>query len=78
MMDFPIQINAIRMGLSIIYYKGSEFLNYDAFLSLNVVLTSAKCEDNDEMQRLAAFHLRLHFLPKYPFRGFQHTKGYNR
>ena len=24
LMDFPIQINTIRMGLSIIYFKGSQ------------------------------------------------------
>ena len=23
LMDFPIQVNTIRMGLSIVYYKGS-------------------------------------------------------
>ena len=26
------------------------------------------------MQHYAAFHLGLHCLPKYPFRGFQYTK----
>ena len=29
----------------------------------------------DEMQHDAAFHLGLHCLPKYPFRGFQYTRG---
>ena len=27
------------------------------------------------MQHVAAFHLGLHCLPKYPFRSFQYTKG---
>ena len=27
------------------------------------------------MLHSAAFHLGLHFLSKYPFRGFQYTKG---
>ena len=30
--------------------------------------------DPDEMQYNAAFHLGLHCLPKYPFRGFRYTK----
>ena len=30
----------------------------------------------DEMQHDAAFHLGLHSLPKYSFRGFRNTKGY--
>ena len=34
LMNSPIQILAIRMGLSIILFKGSEFLNYDVFKSL--------------------------------------------
>ena len=51
------------------------FLNYDVFLSLKVVLMLANSEDTDEMQLYAAFHLGLHFIPKYPFRGFQKTKG---
>ena len=31
--------------------------------------------DPDEMWGYAAFHLALHCLPKYTFRGFQCTKG---
>ena len=50
LVDFPIHIVTISMGLPIVYFKGSE--NY------------------------AAFHLGLQCLPKYPFRGFQYTKGY--
>ena len=36
----------------------------------------ANSADPDEMQHYAAFHLGLHCLPKYPFGGFQYTKGY--
>ena len=32
-------------------------------------------EDPDEMQHYAAFHLGLHFLQKYSFRGFPEYKG---
>ena len=52
------------------------FLKYnDVFMFLNVVLTLANSTDPDEMQHYAAFHLGLHCLPKYPFRGFQYTNS---
>ena len=35
---------------------------------------SKKCVDPDEMPHYVAFHLDLHILPKYLFRGFQNTK----
>ena len=38
-------------------------------------LISANGADPDGMQLNAAFHLGLHSLPEYPFRGFQYTKG---
>ena len=65
------------MGLAIVYFMWSQvvFSKYDVFLSLNAVLILANSADPDEMQHLAAFHLGLHCLPKYPFRGFQYTKG---
>ena len=64
-MDFPILIDTISMGLPIVYFKGLqvEFLNYDAFLSLKVVLILANSADPDEMQHYAAFHLGPHCLP---------------
>ena len=39
------------------------------------VLILENSADHDEMQHYAAFHLGLHCLQKYSFRGFQHTKG---
>ena len=51
------------------------FLNYGVFLSLKIVLILPNSADPDEMQHDAAFHLGLHCLPKYLFRGFQSTKG---
>ena len=47
----------------------SEFPNYDAFLSLKIVLTSAKSVDPSDMPHHAAFHLGLHCFPKYPLKG---------
>ena len=46
------------------------------YLSLKVVLILANSADPDEMQHYTAFHLGLHCLPEYPFRGHQYTKGY--
>ena len=44
------------------------FLSEDRFLPKNSA-------DPDEMQHYAAFHLELHCLPMYPFRGkFQYYR----
>ena len=40
---------------------------------MKIVLILAKSADLYEMQHNVAFHLGLHCLPKYPFRGFQCT-----
>ena len=79
-MDFPIHIDTINIGLSIMYIKGLdlkgrifEIMMY--FYPSKVVIVLANSSDPDEMQHYAAFHLGLHCLPKYPFRGFQNTKG---
>ena len=40
-----------------------------------VVFISATSADPDEMPHNVAFHLGLHCLPKFSFRGFQYTKG---
>ena len=42
---------------------------------MKIVLILANSADPDEMQHDAAFHLGLHYLPKYPFSGFQYTQG---
>ena len=74
-MDFPIHIDAISMGLTIVHFKGSqgEFLSFDDFLSLQVVSILINSADPYEMQHCAAFHLGLHCLSKYLLRGFQYT-----
>ena len=80
LLDFPIHIDTISMGLSIAYFKGSlvDFLNYNVFLSLMIVLVLENSAGPGEMQHYAAFHQGLHCLPKYPFtcRGFPVYKGY--
>ena len=47
------------------------------FCPLRFVLILANSADHDEMQQYAAFHLGFHCLQKYPFSGFQYTKGLN-
>ena len=76
-MDFFIHIKAIRMGLSILYLKGSQvgITNHGVFLSLRIDFTVANSVGPDEMPHYVAFHLGLHGLSEYPFRGFQYTKG---
>ena len=76
LIGFPSHIDTISKGLSIVYFKGSQnLLKNNVFLSLKVVLILPNSADPDEMQHYAAFHLGLHCLSKYQFRGFQHTKG---
>ena len=66
-MDFPIQINAIRVGLAIIFLRGHrlKFLNDYVFLSQKIVFISTKSVDPDEMLHFAAFHLGIHSLLKF-------------
>ena len=70
-------IDTINMGPTFGFFKVSrvEILNYAVVLSLKAVLILANSADSDEMQHYVAFHLDLHCLPKYLFRGFQYTKG---
>ena len=52
------------------------FPNYEHVLQiLKIVCILANSADPDEMLHVAAFHWEIHCLPKYPFRGFQYTKG---
>ena len=58
-MDFPIQIKAIRMGLSIIYFKGSQVgisHLHGVFLSLNTLTNSVNPK---EMPHILATFCRL-------------------
>ena len=48
-----------------------KFLNYDVFMSLKIVFICAISADPDEMPPYAAFHLGLHYLPRYLFTGVQ-------
>ena len=45
------------------------------FFALVIDFVTANNADPDEMSQSVAFHLGLHYLQKYPFRGFLSTKG---
>ena len=55
----------------IIFKKYCILLSEDFFTFTNSI-------DPDEMQHYAAFHLGLHCLQKYSFRGFPNTKGFKK
>ena len=65
---FLIQIATIRMGLSIICFKGSQvvFPNKCVLQSLNIEFIIANSADTDEMQQST----------KLPFQGFPVYKGF--
>ena len=52
----------------------AEFPNYDEYIYLKIVFTLTNGADPDEMRQNAAFHLDLHYLPKYSFKDLQYTK----
>ena len=43
----------------------SNFLNYDAFMSLKIFFNLASSADPDEMSPYVTFHQGFHCLPKY-------------
>ena len=68
------------MGLSsVVFYgvTGRTFLNNYVLQPREIVFFLANSEGPDEMPRFVAFHLGLHCLSKFSFRGFQNTKGFN-
>ena len=64
LVDFPVQIATIRMGLSIICFKGShvDFPNKYVLQSLNIAFIIANSADPDEMQ-----HYVFTVCQKLPF-----------
>ena len=59
------------------YIEGSQVIisKKIVFLSLKIDFVLVNSADPDEMPHYVAFHLGLHCLSKYPFRGFWSTKG---
>ena len=78
LMDFPKYIDAISIGLPILYFNKGSQVDFSKLIYISVseiVLILANSVDPDEMQHYAAFHLGLHCLQKHPFRGFKNTRG---
>ena len=75
-MEFPIKFDTVKSGWSIVFIEGSQVIIlkkcYISFSKIDFVL--ANSADPDEMLHYAAFHLGLHCLPKYPYRGFWYTR----
>ena len=73
MMGYPINIYAVSMELSILYFKWLAVKNPK--WSLKIVFILANSVDPDEMLPYGAFHLGLHCCPKYLFTGIQNENG---
>ena len=53
--------------------SGYHFQKILYFFCLKIIFTLTNSVDPDEMQHYAAFHLGLHCLQKYSFKGFPNT-----
>ena len=76
---FFLLVSYNKLGMVLCTYLGVSgyfFFKKIVFFCLKIFFTCTKCVDPDEMQHYAAFHLSLHSLQKYSFRGFPNTKGY--
>ena len=77
-MDSSFWFDTINFGIMHGTYLGMSGYNFQTnivFFCLKIFFTFRNSVDPDEMKQYAAFHLGLHCLPKFPFRGFQYTKG---
>ena len=76
-MGYSIKFDTVKSGRSIVYIKGSQVIisKNIVFLSLMINIVLANSADPDEMPHYAAFHLDLHCLARYLFRGFLCSKG---
>ena len=69
-MEFSIKLHTIKSEWSIEVSKIIISKKNIAFHSLKMNFVLANSADPDEMPHHVAFHLGLHYLSKYPFRGF--------
>ena len=68
----------LKDGIVLIYIKVSQIEISKQLCTIipdNCIFILENCAGPDEMPHFAAFHLGLHCLQEYPFRGFQCTKG---
>ena len=66
----PGIVHCTYLGVS-----GYNFQKIIVFFCLKICFTFTNSVDLDKMQHNAAFHLGLHCLQKYLFRGFPNTNG---
>ena len=72
-----MQIKAIRMGMSIIYFKGHRLSFPNNCISVRrIVFTIISSVDLDENATLYSILFGSSLFAKYPFRGSQFTKGH--
>ena len=67
-----------KLGIDHYTYQGVscyDFQNNFIFCLKIFFFILTNSVDPDEMPHYAAFHLGLHCMPKYPFRGFLYTNG---
>ena len=75
---FFLLVGYNKVGIVYCTYLGisdSNFKKNIAFFCLKISFTFTNSVVPDEMQHYAAFHLGLHCLQKWSFRGFPNTKG---
>ena len=63
-----LKLHTIKSGWSILYIEAE---GTDSMINFDL----ANSSDPDEMPHNVAFHLGLHCLPKYQFRGLRSRKG---
>ena len=68
LMDFFIDIDRIKMGLSYFGSQVTTFFQSLMFMYLKIIFTLTNSADPNEMQHFVALHLGLHCLSKYSFR----------
>ena len=72
LLTFFIKIDTIESGCYVIQLH---FIRGYGFLSLKIASAIANSAILDEITHTATFHLGLHCLTKYPFRGYQYSNG---
>ena len=75
--EFFLLVGYNKVGIVHYTYLGMSGYNFVKYciLSSEDLFTYTNSVDPDEMQHCAAFHLDLHCLYQYLFRGFRYTKG---
>ena len=75
-MEVQIKYATVKSGWPIVYIEGFQVIisKNITFLSLRIDFVLANSAHPDEIPHYAAFHLGLHYLPKYTFRGFWSLK----